>query len=66
MSKYLSESGLSYFWSKILARLSSITSALNGKVDQSQGAAHAGEFLVVGQDGNVTTQSLQVWTGGDY
>lgn len=38
----------------------------NGKVAKSQGAAHAGEFLVVGSDGNVKTMTLQIWQGGSY
>lgn len=41
-------------------------SALNAKVNIAQGLAHAGEFLVVGSDGNVTTQTLAVWQGGSY
>lgn len=36
------------------------------KVNKSQGVAHAGEFLVVGSDGNVTTKTLDVWSGGNY
>lgn len=28
------------------------------KVDKNQGVAHAGEFLVVGADGNITTQTV--------
>lgn len=35
-------------------------------VEIAQGIAHEGEFLVVGDDGNVTTQSLSVWQGGSY
>ena len=38
----------------------------NGKVAKSQGVAHAGEFLVVGSDGNVKTMTLQTWQGGSY
>ena len=37
-----------------------------GKVAISQGSGHAGEFLVVGSDGNVTTQSFSVLAGGSY
>lgn len=35
-------------------------------VATNQGVAHAGEFLVVGADGNVTTQTLAAWQGGSY
>ncbi len=38
----------------------------NSKVNTSQGVAHAGEFLVVGADGNVTTKTLAAWQGGSY
>lgn len=40
--------------------------SIAGKVPISQGTAHAGEFLVVGSDGNVTTQTLAAWQGGSY
>ncbi len=40
--------------------------AWNGKVNTSQGASHAGEFLVVGANGNVTTKTLAAWQGGSY
>jgi len=46
--------------------LETLKQDLTTKVDKAQGAEHAGEFLVVGNDGNVTTQSLQVWQGGNY
>lgn len=32
----------------------------------NQGVSHAGEFLVVGSDGNVTTKTLATWQGGSY
>ena len=35
-------------------------------VSVNQGVAHAGEFLVVGSDGNVTTVTMSAWTGGSY
>ena len=38
----------------------------NGKQDKSIGAQYAGDFLVVGIDGNITHQTLSVWEGGDY
>lgn len=38
----------------------------NSKVAISQGVAQAGKFLVVGDDGNVTTMSLTTWEGGSY
>jgi hypothetical protein len=37
-----------------------------GAVAVSQGVGHAGEFLVVGNDGNVTTVTMSVWQGGNY
>ena len=36
---------------------------LDDKVDIAQGISHSGEFLVVGDDGNVTTQSLPLYDG---
>lgn len=36
------------------------------KLDKNQGTAHAGEFLVVGSDGNITTVTMSAWTGGSY
>lgn len=47
-------------------KLSGIDELLDGKVDISQGASHAGKFLVVGANGNVTLLTLQTWSGGDY
>lgn len=40
--------------------------AILGKLDVRQGTAHAGEFLVVGSDGNVTTKTMSAWQGGNY
>ena len=37
-----------------------------GAVAVSQGVAHAGEFVVVGSDGNITTVTLATWQGGSY
>ncbi len=41
-----------------------------GKADTalqtSQGVAHAGEFCVVGSDGNITTVTMSAWQGGSY
>lgn len=37
-----------------------------GAVASSQGVAHAGEFVVVGSDGNITTVTMSVWQGGYY
>ena len=37
-----------------------------GAVAVAQGVAHAGEFVVVGSDGNVTTVTLATWQGGSY
>jgi hypothetical protein len=37
-----------------------------GAVAAEQGISHAGEFLVVGSDGNVTTVTMSAWTGGSY
>lgn len=54
-----------------LAALNSGATATNiasiaDKVAIAQGVVHAGEFLVVGADGNVTTQTLATWQGGSY
>lgn len=32
----------------------------------AQGSAHAGEFVVVGSNGNLTTIALSSWQGGSY
>ena len=37
-----------------------------GAVAVSQGVAHAGEFVVVGSDGNITTVTMIAWAGGSY
>ena len=37
-----------------------------GAVAVAQGVAHAGEFCVVGSDGNITTVTMSVWQGGSY
>lgn len=37
-----------------------------GAVAVSQGVAHAGEFCVVGSDGNITTVTMTAWQGGSY
>ncbi len=37
-----------------------------GAVAVAQGVAHAGEFVVVGSDGNITTVSVPVYNGGSY
>lgn len=37
-----------------------------GAVAVSQGVAHAGEFVVVGSDGNITTVTMTAWSGGNY
>ena len=37
-----------------------------GAVAVAQGVAHAGEFVVVGSDGNITTVTMSVWQGGNY
>lgn len=37
-----------------------------GAVPENQGVSHAGEFLVVGSDGNVTTMTLSTWSAGSY
>jgi hypothetical protein len=36
------------------------------KLDKDQGVAHAGEFCVVGSDGNITTVTMTAWQGGSY
>ena len=42
------------------------TAADVGAVAVSQGVAHAGEFVVVGSDGNITTVTMTAWQGGSY
>lgn len=37
-----------------------------GAVAVAQGVAHAGEFVVVGSDGNITTVTMTAWAGGSY
>lgn len=37
-----------------------------GAVAVAQGVGHAGEFLVVGSNGEVTTVTLSTWQGGSY
>lgn len=37
-----------------------------GAVAVAQGVGHAGEFLVVGTNGDVTTMTLSTWQGGSY
>ena len=37
-----------------------------GAVAVAQGVAHAGEFVVVGSDGNITTVTMTAWSGGSY
>lgn len=56
-------------WGKIggsLADQDDLTAALGGKVSVAQGMAHAGDFVVVGSDGNITTQAFSVLEGGSY
>lgn len=42
------------------------TAADVGAVAVAQGVAHAGEFCVVGSDGNITTVTLATWQAGSY
>lgn len=37
-----------------------------GAVAVAQGVSHAGEFCVVGSDGNITTMTMSVWQGGSF
>lgn len=37
-----------------------------GKVNANQGAANAGKFMVVGNDGVVTPVTMQTWQGGSF
>lgn len=37
-----------------------------GAVAVAQGVGHAGEFLVVGSDGNITTVTMSAWSAGSY
>ena len=36
------------------------------KLPIAQGVENAGKFLVVGNDGNITLQTLATWQGGSY
>lgn len=38
----------------------------NTKLDISQGTSHAGDFLVVGSDGKITTKTMEEWEWGEY
>lgn len=42
------------------------SASLVNKLDKAQGAANAGKFLVVGENGNVTLATLTAWQGGNY
>ena len=44
----------------------SYTASEVGAVAVMQGVAHAGEFVVVGSDGNIATMTLATWQGGSY
>lgn len=44
----------------------SYTASEVGAVAVAQGVAHAGEFVVVGSDGDITTVTMSVWQGGSY
>lgn len=44
----------------------SYTASEVGAVAVSQGVSHAGEFVVVGSDGNITTVTMTAWQGGSY
>ena len=37
-----------------------------GAVAVAQGVEHAGEFVIVGSDGNITSVAMSVWQGGSY
>ena len=38
----------------------------SGFITSAQGVENAGKFLVVGNDGNITLKTLEVWQGGNY
>ena len=42
------------------------SASIANKLDKAQGAANAGKFLVVGENGNVTLATLTAWQGGNY
>ena len=46
--------------------LMAVAEDVDDKLPLAQGVENAGKFLVVGVDGNVTAQSLEVWEGGNY
>ncbi len=45
---------------------SDIADLAANKLNKNLGTAHAGEFLVVGSDGNITTVTMTAWQGGSY
>lgn len=49
-----------------VVNLGTVITDVSGKLDVAQGASHAGEFLVVGSDGNITTKTMSAWQGGSY
>lgn len=50
----------------IIEAINELASNISGKLDKAQGVAHAGEFVVVGSDGNITTVTMTAWQGGSY
>lgn len=42
------------------------TASQVGAVAVAQGVGHAGEFVVVGSDGNITTVTMTAWAAGTY
>lgn len=52
-------------WAKA-ANKPSYSASEVGAVAVAQGVGHAGEFVVVGSDGNITTVTMTAWQGGNY
>lgn len=52
-------------WAKASSK-PSYTASEVGAVASNQGVAHAGEFVVVGSDGNITTVTLATWQASSY
>lgn len=52
-------------WAKASSKPSYSASEV-GAVAVAQGVEHAGEFVVVGSDGNITSVTMSVWQGGNY
>lgn len=64
--KAITDAGGYFSTDTVEAALQQLGGSMAGKVDVAQGAANAGRFLVVGNDGNVALRTLAAWQGGSY